>query len=177
MIFADTETTGLLKPDAITLNLQPYIIELYAVKLTDDLEFVSEIDTLIKPPVQIPAHITKINGIDDGMVTGSPKFINIYQQLVDMFLGETVIVGHNISFDLGMLYCELARHSYEFHFPWPQTWICTVEKAMPIENRRLRLSQLHEKATGKPHEGSHRAKSDVQAVIRCYSWLKEQGLL
>jgi DNA polymerase-3 subunit epsilon len=177
MIVLDTETTGLLKPDSITMNLQPYITELYAIKLTDDLEFISEIDTFINPTVPIPEHIIKLNGITDEMVADAPKFIDIYQQLVDMFLGEKIAIGHNVSFDLGMLYCELTRLSKEFHFPWPQKWICTVEKSLPIENKRLTLSQLHEKATGKPHDGAHRAKADVHATIRGYTWLMEQGLI
>lgn len=177
MIVADTETTGLLKPDAASLHLQPYITEVYAVKLTDDLEFISEIDTFVKPPVPIPDIVTKLTGITDATVSRAPTFLGIYDQLAEFFLGETVVVGHNISFDLGMLYCELARHSLEFHFPWPKTWICTVEKSVPIEHRRLTLSKLHELATGAPHEGAHRAKADVEATIRCYRWLKEISLI
>jgi len=177
MIFIDTETTGLLKPDAITMNLQPFITELYAVKLSEKLEFIDEIDTFIKPPVPIPEHITNITGITDEHVANAPKFIHVYQKLVDLFLGELVVVGHNISFDLGMLYCELTRISYQYHFPWPQVWVCTVEKSVPIENRRLTLSRLHELATGSPHEDSHRAKADTHATIRCFNWLSEQGLI
>jgi len=177
MIFIDTETTGLLKPDAITMNLQPFITELYAVKLNEKLEFVDEIDTLIKPPIPIPEQTIKINGITDLLVVNAPKFVNVYQKLVDLFLGERVVVGHNISYDLGMLYCELTRISYQYHFPWPQVWVCTVEKSVPVENRRLTLSRLHELATGNPHEGAHRAKADVHATIRCFNWLSEQGLI
>jgi len=177
LLFIDTETTGLLKPDAVALGLQPYITELYAVKLTDDLEFISELETFVKPPVPIPDIVTKITGITNQTVSRAPTFIGIYDQLVDLFIGERIVVGHNISFDLGMLYCELARHSYEFRFPWPVNWICTVEKSIPVEHRRLTLSKLHELATGSPHEGAHRARADVEATIRCYRWLKEISLI
>lgn len=177
MIFIDTETTGLLKPDAASLHLQPYITEVYAVRVTDDLEFISEVETFVKPPIPIPDIVTKITGITNETVSRAPKFIGVYNQLVELFLGETIVVGHNISFDLGMLYCELARHSFEFHFPWPRTWICTVEKSVPIEHRRLTLSRLHELATGAPHDGAHRARADVEATIRGYKWLKEISLI
>lgn len=177
MLFADSETTGLLKPDAITKNLQPFITEIYVIKLTDDLEVVDELETFIKPPIPIEEHITHITGITDETVANAPSFISIYPQLVELFLGERVIVGHNISFDLGVIYCELSRCDKEFHFPWPQEWICTVEKSFPIENRRLTLTKLHEHATGVPHEEAHRAKADVMALIRCYVWLQEQGLV
>ena len=177
MIFGDTETTGLLRPDAITMNLQPFITEIYFVKLSEDFQFVDEINTFVKPPIPIPDHITKLTGITDEHVEKAPTFLELYERLVDFFIGERVAVGHNISFDLGMLYCELARKNLEYKFPWPQEWICTVEKSLPIQNKRLRLSQLHELATGKPHENAHRAKEDTFAVIRCYLWLKEQGLI
>lgn len=177
MIFTDTETTGLLKADAANLNLQPFITEIYAVKLDDDLNFVEELDTLVKPPVPIPEHITKITGISDDTVATAPSFIEVYDKLIDLFLGQRVVVGHNIPFDLGVIWCELARHSLQWKFPWPPTWICTIEKSMPIENRRLSLKNLYLHATGRPHEGAHRAKVDVAATIECYKFLMKQGLI
>lgn len=177
MIFFDTETTGLLKPDAITKNLQPFIIDLYMIKLTDELEFVDELETLIKPPIPISEEITRINGITDEMLVGAPTFMQVYPKIVDICLGERVIVAHNIAFDCGVLYCELSRHDKEFHFPWPPEWICTVEKSMPIKGRHIRLKQLYEMATGREHEGQHRAKADTEALLRCYVYLKELGLV
>ena len=171
------ETTGLLKPDAASLNIQPYIIEIYAVKLTDKLEFVDDIDTFIKPPVPIPDEVIKITGITNEMVSRAPKFIEVYDSLVNLFIGERVTVGHNVSFDLGMLWAELARHRLEFHFPWSPTWVCTVEKSTPIKSKRLSLKDLHTFVTGHPHDGSHRAKSDVHATIKCYQWLEKKGLI
>lgn len=175
MIFLDTETTGLLNPDAVSLSLQPSIIQLYAVKLTDDLKFISEIDTLMNPKVAIPHHITKITGITDAHVANAPEFVQVYDQLTKFFLGESTVVAHNVAFDMGMLWCELSRLGLEFKFPWPPTHICTVEKSEPIENHRLKLGRLHEIATGEPHKDAHSAKGDVIAMVRCYAWMKEQG--
>ncbi len=177
MIFIDLETTGLLKPDTIDTNLQPFITEIYAVKLTKDLEFIDELDTLVKPPIPISEEITKLTGIDDAMLVNAPSFISVYPKLVELFLGEKETVAHNISFDLGVTYFELRRCGYENKFPWPYIWTCTVEKSMPIQNKRLRLSQLHTLATGAPHEGAHRAKADTLALLRCYVWLREKGLV
>lgn len=177
LLFIDTETTDLLKPDAANLNLQPHITEIYCVKLTDDLEFVEEFDTFVKPPVPIPQFITQKTGISDETVAGAPPFALVYDELAKFFLGQDAAIGHNISFDLGVIYCELARLNLEFHFPWPKRWICTVEKSMPIEHHRLTLSKLHALATGNPHEGAHRARGDVIALVACYKWLREQMLV
>ena len=177
MIFLDAETTGLMKPDAAELNLQPFLTELYVAKFTDDLEFISEFDSMFKPMVPISEEIERITGITNEMVANAPKFIEQYDQLCDFFLGETVAVGHNVSFDLGVIWAELARHRLEYKFPWPKTWICTVEKSMSIEHRRMKLSSLYELATGHPHVNAHRARGDVEATFVCYKYLKEIGLI
>jgi DNA polymerase III epsilon subunit-like protein len=177
MIFIDLETTGLLKPSACELGFQPFITELYAVRLTDNYDFIAEIETKIKPPVPIPEEVTAITGITNEMVRNAPSFVSMYNKLVDLFLGERIIVGHNISFDCGVLWCELARCGLEVSFPWPPTRVCTVEKSYAIENRRLPLKALYQIATGTIHIGAHRAKNDVIALVRCHMWMKEQGLL
>ncbi len=177
MILTDYETTGLIKADAVDLNLQPFITEIYALKLTKDLEFVDEFETFIKPPIPISEEITKLTGIDDAMLVDAPSFISVYPKLVEIYLGEAEVVAHNVSFEIGMLNLELRRCGYENKFPWPHIHTCTVEKSMPIKNRYLKLGQLHELATGRPHEGGHRAKADVLALAECYAWLKEKGLV
>ena len=73
---------------------------------------------------------------------------------------------------------ELKRLGLEFNFPWPKNHICTVEKSFPIRNKRLKLEQLYEIATGKKGiKGAHRAKSDVLAMVECIVWLRKNGFL
>jgi len=178
MIIIDTETTGLIKPTLTDSHLQPFITELYACKITNDFKFISEFNHLIKPPIPVPELITKITGIDDKMLENKPSFIEIYDELCDFFLGETIIVAHNASFDVGMIYWELFRLDLEKKFPWPKYHICTVEQSFGIENKRLKLTQLHEKATGIPHvEGAHRAKDDVMALVRSFKWLVKENIV
>lgn len=177
MIFLDVETTDLLKATACSLNLQPHIIELYAVKLDDDFNLIAELETFLRPPIPIPHHITKINGITDETVSKAPTFARFCGQLTDFFLGERTVIGHNLSFDLGLIWVELARLGLEFYFPWPPERVCTVEKSFSIEGRRLTLTNLFEHATGMPHPDKHHAKSDVIATAICYKWMKEKGLV
>ncbi len=174
----DTETTGLLEPDACEEYFQPHITEIYACVLDSEFNFVSEIDTLVKPPIPIPGFITKITGISDETVFNAPSFIEIYDELYSLARKSEIFIAHNASFDHGVIRHELERHDLEFRFPWWKDLICTVEKSFTIRNKRLKLSQLHEIATGKPHvNNAHRAKPDVMALIRCFIWLKENGFV
>jgi len=175
MIFADTETTGLLEAEEADVSRQPYIIEVCFIRLTEDYKFVDSVETLIKPPVPISEEITRITGITNEMVADKPEFPEVYASIVELFLGARTFVAHNARFDTGMLWCELVRMGKEFHFPWPPEWFCTVERSFHIEQRRLKLKYLHKLATGEEHEGQHRARSDVEALVRCYKWLKEQA--
>ena len=177
MIFIDTETTGLLKPDAADISLQPYITEICIVVTDRDLNFDYEFETFVKPPVPIPDEIIQITGIRNEDIEYAPSFTDIYEKLCYIFLGEDTLVAHNASYDIGMLVCELKRMEKEFAFPWPYNQICTVEKSYILDNRRLSLDKLHKKLTGKEHVNAHRAKNDVYALIRSFQKMKELGLV
>ncbi len=178
MIFIDTETTGLLSASANELSAQPHITEIGAVKVDTDMEFVDELHMLLNPQCEIPENIIKTTGITNEMVADKPIFAEVVNDLSKFFLGEEIVIAHNCTFDMGMIYVELARIEREFKFPWPSTWICTVEKSFPIKNKRLKLGDLHMIATGQPHsDKAHRALEDVYAMIRCYSWMQKQNLV
>jgi DNA polymerase III subunit alpha, Gram-positive type len=181
MIFGDLETTGLLVPDANDLRNQPYITEMYFVKLDfnedGSFKFIDEIETLVKPPIPISEEITQITGITNEMLYDKPSFPAIHNRLTSFFLGEEFFIAHNVAFEIGVIRCELARMGMETRFPWPPNQICTVERSLPIHNKRLSLGKLHEYLTGSPHENAHRARADVEALVRCYSGLMELGLV
>ncbi len=177
MIFLDTETTDLLKPDAANLEEQPHMTEFFGVRLDEDFQLVSKFHSLFSIPVPVPEKITRITGITDDMLKGQPTFRQKYDELVAFFLGETTVVGHNVSFDMGVLRHELRRLEKQWQFPWPPNWICTIEKTTHLRGRRLKLGELHNLATGAPHEGAHRAQEDVAALVRCYIWMQEEGIV
>lgn len=96
----DTETTG-LKAD------EDRIIEIGAVKF-DKTGIISQFGKLINPQKSIPYQITKITGISNQMVQDKPVFSQILPDLLD-FLQDSIIVGHNIQFDLRFLKAEMER--------------------------------------------------------------------
>lgn len=173
----DTETTGLLKPNAVHLDEQPEIVEIYACMLDDDFNIIGEFDHLIKPKIPLTDELIRIHGITNEMLKDKPSFAEIFDEFAKFMTGADEIIAHNLAFDRSMIANEMLRIDRLLNFPWPRIHTCTVEMAMPIEQRRISLKNLHKYATGKEHEGQHRAKADVFALVRCYHWLLEREVV
>lgn len=176
ILLFDTETTGLLNPSANDVSKQPYIIEICAMKFTDDMELVETYESFIKPPIPISNEITKITKITNEMVKDAPTFSRAYSDIAKSFLGAHTLVAHNLGFDRSMLANELVRIDRLIQFPWPMKHVCTVQSSMSYEGRRINLTKLHKLATGKETiEGAHRAKTDVLALVEGYKFLVKEG--
>jgi len=177
-IIFDTETTGLPLPAGSPLDKQPYIIEFYGVKVDEQFNIISECEYLIKPPIEIPEFITKINGISNEMVKNAPVFGESVADLAEFFHGVHRSVAHNHAFDEEMMVLELQRLELDHKFPWALEQICTVEKSFHLRGRRMRLGQLHQELLNRPFkEGAHRAKNDVFALVRIYHAMLEMGMI
>jgi DNA polymerase-3 subunit epsilon len=173
-ILFDTETTGLLKPNAVHLDEQPEVVELYACMINEKYELIGEFDHMLKPKIPLTEELMKIHGITNDMLKDKPSFNDIFDDFAAFVTGADELIAHNLAFDRSMIANEMLRIDKLLNFPWPRIHTCTVEMSMPIEQRRLSLGNLHKYATGKTHEGAHRAKADVFALVRCYHWLKER---
>lgn len=179
IIVLDTETTGLLEPEAADIKLQPKIIEFAAIKLdlTADhgLVEVDRIEFKCNPEMPLPAIITKITGLKDEDVVDAPKLIEKVGELQEFFVGSRALVAHNAGFDVGVMWYELLRLGVHRKFPWPPRHICTVESTMQIKGHRLHLADLHEHLFGEKFAGAHRAMVDVEALTRCFIKLVQDG--
>ena len=175
IIIFDTETTGLDAPSPAKIEVQPYITEIYAVRLSKDFKFIDDVNRMVKPPVPISEEITKITGITQEMVDKHQPFSNMYDELYELFHGCRYVVGHNISFDLRILRYELFRYDWEYKFNWPKNHICTVESSKHYQNKRLKLMQLHELLFGYEFADAHRAKNDVEATGKCFIEMVKRG--
>lgn len=177
MIVFDTETTGLPKPTAAPLEEQPKIIEFAAVRLDPKtLKQVAAFEFICSPGEKLDPVITKITGIKDSDLEDKPPFGAFYNDLAEFFLGEREMAAHFIGFDRSLLTFDLTRIDKLTQFPWPIKHLCTVEASFSIKNRRLKLSELHEMAMGKPHKDAHRAMADVVALADCCRWLRKKGM-
>jgi DNA polymerase III subunit epsilon len=171
----DTETDGLIDNLTIAIDRLPNILEFYgcyADLRTGEVE--SELNMLIKPPKPIPAEVTGITGIDDEMVKDAPPFLHFAADILTYIQDAPLVIAHNMSYDRDVINTEFKRLGTEVR--WPPV-LCTVEQTIHIKGFRLSLSALHETLFSEPFSGAHRAKVDVQALLRCCVRLHEQGCL
>jgi len=90
----DLETTGLDSD-------RDAILEIGAVRFKGN-RVEGEYSTLVNPGRPISPFITQLTGITDSMVANAPPLRQALPALDD-FVGDAIIVGHNIKFDLGFL--------------------------------------------------------------------------
>lgn len=99
-VVIDTETTG-LNPQ------RNRVIEIAAIRVKNG-QPVETFETLINPHRRIPDFISKFTGINNEMTATSPGFGQVADKMLD-FLGQAIVVGHNIPFDIRFLDYELHR--------------------------------------------------------------------
>ena len=193
VIVFDTETTGLLKTKSSDIHDQPQIIEYYGMRVVHRadgvIEKVAEFETYFKPAKPFDeAIITKITGISNAMVKDAPSFFDKHKELLEFYKGAHRMVAHNCAFDDAMVKNEFLRLATdelitvdEFNAAIDQIQemkrLCTVQKTMFFQQRRLTLTNLHQELFGVPFEGAHRARHDVEALFRCYGELCKRGVI
>src|SRR5258708_39274431 len=91
LVSLDLETTGL---DPATAQ----IIEIGAVKFQDG-QIIDRFNTLVDPGTPIPPRVISITGITQEMLFGAPKLAEVLPK-ARAFIGDAMIVGHNIDFDM-----------------------------------------------------------------------------
>lgn len=83
------------------------ITEIGAVKLRGG-ECLGTFQTLVNPGCAIPPEITVLTGITHSMVLPAPRIEAVLPSLLE-FIGDAVIVGHNVRFDLSFVQAALDR--------------------------------------------------------------------
>lgn len=90
----DTETTGFMTYDEV--------IEIGALRVRNN-EVVAQYSQLVKPEYEIGSSITGLTGITNEMLANMPSILDVKEDVLS-FLGNDVIVGHNIgNFDMRFL--------------------------------------------------------------------------
>jgi DNA polymerase III epsilon subunit family exonuclease len=166
----DVETTGSKAPPARLVEIGAYRVSRGRI--------VSEFTSLVNPQTPIPPFISSLTGISDAMVAAAPVFDVIAADLLD-FVGKSVLVAHNSSFDVRFLNYEVGR-------AYPGRKMCNAEMCTVSLSRRviptLANHRLHTVAEhfGVSIKNRHRAPGDARATaevfIRLLDLLREQGV-
>ena len=151
----DFETTGLD-------SLKCEVIEFAAVRVSNG-ELGLNLASLCNPRGYISREITRITGITQYMVDGYPPFEELLPLLLD-FIGDDILVAHNMSFDWGFLSAYCARAEREFN---PER-LCTVQLARRVlrgELERFNLGAVSAHLRIK-NSATHRALGDAVTTAR-----------
>ncbi len=148
------------------------ITEIGAVKYCHGEE-VGSFQTLVDPGAPIPASITMLTGITHAMVYDAPKIENVLPSFLE-FIGDAVIVGHNVRFDMSFLNAATGRLGYP---PLTNSRVDTAALGRRLirgEVRNLRLASLAAFFRS-PVVPNHRALEDAKATAHVLHGLLERA--
>lgn len=160
-VVLDLETTG-LDP---TWN---EIIEIGAIRVRNH-EIVETFSSLVKPDIPIDDFIASLTGITNEMVADAPAINAILPQLFD-FVGNDIVVGHNVNFDINFLYDNSLRCTGR---GFTNDFVDTMRLSRRLfpEEAHHRLADL-ELRFNLHNENAHRAMSDVLLTKECYDYMR-----
>jgi DNA polymerase III subunit epsilon len=161
----DVETTG-LKPS------RQRIIEIAIIRYREG-QAVGSYETLLHPDRAIPEFITKLTTITNEMVEDAPRFRKVAQEVTE-FIGDSLIVGHNVRFDIGFMNAELGRLDLP---PLINERLDTMGLAVRLL-RQLRKPSLDRvaDAVGLSPRKIHRAGGDARLTAEVALRLVDEGV-
>lgn len=153
-VVVDVETTG-GAPDSDSLT------EVAAARYRGG-ELLGTFQTLVRPGGSIPPLITALTGISDAMVSEAPCVSEVLPPLLE-FIGGSVLVGHNLRFDLSFLDHALTSTGRE---SLANATVDTLALARRLVRDMVPNCKLGTLASNLrlDHQPSHRALNDVLAT-------------
>ncbi len=156
----DTETTGFD-------TTYDHIIELAAVRYRDG-QAAEAWSSLIKPPESIPEVITLLTGISNEMVADAPSIAEALPAFV-RFIGEDILIGHNIGFDINFI-----NHAgYEITNRFVNTLRLSHKVNRELTQHRLIDIADHYKLSP---PGYHRSLADAATTAAVYLIMRDKVL-
>ncbi|WP_127714813.1 PolC-type DNA polymerase III [Halobacteriovorax sp. HLS] len=149
----DLETTG-------GNHKNDKIIEIGLVKIKN-LEIVEQKNYLIQPEIKIPEFIQKLTSITPEDVKDSPLIEDVIDELLE-FMGDTILVAHNTSFDVPFFNSVLKRLKKPI---LKNKSLCTnLMTKYLIPNLMNSNLNYMSKVFGIKHKKAHRALDDALAT-------------
>ena len=167
----DVETTGL------SARTGDRICEI-AVVVGRNGAIVDQLQTLVNPGRPISYGASAVNGITDSMVRNAPPFRKVASSLLEILSTEnTVLVGHNSSFDISFISAELRQAGYEPPSNHVIDTLALARKCYTFGSNKLGSVA---KALGIQTYGLHRALADATItwhVLKRFLWdLEAKGI-
>lgn len=155
----DLETTGLS-------SRFDHIIE-FGGQIVKDRACIKSLQLFIKPPVALSAFTTELTGITEEHMKNAKSFANSIDEILD-FIGDSILVAHNATFDYNFLNDELARIGRP---PIMNPVIDTLDlaRSMQADRKGYRLGQIARSYGIRYDEDvAHRADYDAEVLAQTY---------
>lgn len=164
--FFDLETTGIypLAGDRI--------IEMAMIKVSNG-KILDKLHILLNPEKEIPEEAQNIHKITNEMLRDKPVFsLNIANKLLS-FIGNSILVAHNASFDIGFLSKEFAKLGIIYE-EWDALDTLKMSRsAFPYEKRHNLESMI--KMYGiEISDKFHRASYDTEQLVKLFFCLLDE---
>ncbi|WP_334332933.1 PolC-type DNA polymerase III [Companilactobacillus sp. HBUAS59544] len=153
-VIFDTETTGLSA-------VYDSIIEIGATKMKDG-EVVARFDKFINPGHPLSEVTTNLTSITDEMVKDAGDEQTVVGEFMDDFVGDAILVGHNVTFDMGFMNAALTRMGRS-RLSMPVIDTLEMSRTLHSEYRNHKLDSLA-KRYNIVLEHHHRADSDAETT-------------
>lgn len=168
---ADLERELFVCIDCESTGLDPKtdrIVEIAAATFTFS-EIRAQFESLIDPECDIPTVSQEIHKISSAMLVGKPKIATVLPAVLEL-VGNHIIVGHAINFDIELIASEAKRSQIPTHI---QTlpFIDTLRLARLYGQSPTNSLEVLRQHFNIPPEGAHRAMSDVITNIEVFKYL------
>lgn len=174
------DALGYVVFDVETTGLKAYaqrIIEIAAVRFRGGREE-GIFSTLLNPERRLSGQIVRLTGITDDLLIDAPFFATVADDLLT-FLGDDLLVGHNIGFDLGFLDAELRRAGRPTILNARLDTLTLAQRTLTGQ-RRWNLDAVARALDIRSAGGRHRAEPDVRLTAAVFAALlpraAERGL-
>ena len=192
ILFFDTETNGLprnYKADITNTFNWPRLIQLGWLITDEAGNILKRKSQLIYPHFTIDTDVTRLTGITTAQAQREGvDLAQVLREFAADAAGASLIVGHNIDFDLHVVGCELYREGMDYRALLNQPTVCTMQRstdfcAIPSTNsyysgyKYPTLTELYTKLFGHAFSGAHDALTDITATKDCYFELRKRGII
>src|SRR5438874_13669173 len=121
----NTSSTPLMSLAAVALDIEATGLDARSARVVEisglhvdglEISYDHILRYLINPQTVIPEQASLIHGITERDVRGAPAFAHVIDAL-DRFIGTSVVVGHNIGYDLAVIDHEYVRAGRSWKVP------------------------------------------------------------
>jgi len=161
--------------DVETTGLKPYsqrIIEVAAIRYRAGRED-DRFSTLVNPERALPGQIVSLTHITDDLLVDAPRFPEIVAPLL-AFLGDDLIVGHNVAFDLAFLDAELRRAGRPTALNARLDTLALAQRVLTSQ-RRWNLDAVARALGLRPPKDRHRAEADARLTAAVLAALLDRA--